>query len=116
MSWVELAECRGMDPELFFPERGHDASAAKAVCFACPVRTDCLAHAIQNNETVGIWGGLSAHQRRRAKSGKPTRGPLTHGTRRGYYRHRVAGEEPCDACRRACAEYSRRRRTRQVPA
>lgn len=32
-----------------------------------------------------------------------------HGTARGYSAHRRAGVEPCDACRRAAADYERRR-------
>lgn len=44
--WAALAECRGLDPQLFFPTRGDMESMreAKAVCAACPVRAECLTH------------------------------------------------------------------------
>lgn len=63
-SWHILAACRGMDPDLFFPERGASTREAKAICTACPVRVDCLAQAFTTGERHGIWGGLSERQRR----------------------------------------------------
>jgi WhiB family redox-sensing transcriptional regulator len=59
-----LANCRGLDPDLFFPERGEDSSQAKAVCRECPVQFDCLDYALANGEKFGIWGSLSERQRR----------------------------------------------------
>lgn len=38
-------------------------TAAKAVCSACPVRRECLEYADLNNETEGIWGGLTPQER-----------------------------------------------------
>ncbi len=77
--WRELAACRDEDPELFFPAprpagRGRKVrqaikqiairtSKAKAICAACPVRHDCLAHAVVNGERDGIWGGLTEEER-----------------------------------------------------
>jgi WhiB family redox-sensing transcriptional regulator len=60
--WQERAACRGADVALFFPERGEDVTAAKAVCATCPVRAQCLAHGM--NEKYGIWGGTSERERR----------------------------------------------------
>ncbi len=51
----------------FFPQRGEDARPAKAVCAACPVRTDCLDQALSTGEKHGIWGGLSERERRRIR-------------------------------------------------
>ena len=65
--WRELAECRGSNSELFFPEAGADVAriaAAKEVCAACPVSADCLAYAVETNQTEGIWGGRTASERR----------------------------------------------------
>jgi WhiB family redox-sensing transcriptional regulator len=62
--WLARAACRGMDPELFFPDRGESTEQAKAVCAACPVRAECLDHALTNVERFGIWGGLSERERR----------------------------------------------------
>jgi WhiB family redox-sensing transcriptional regulator len=63
MSWQEHANCRGIDPALFFPERGDSTSEAKAVCRRCVVREDCLAQGLAQ-ERYGIWGGTSERERR----------------------------------------------------
>ena len=63
-AWLTRAACRGMDPELFFPERGEPTEPAKAVCAGCPVRGECLDYALTNVERFGIWGGLSERERR----------------------------------------------------
>lgn len=61
------AACAGMDTNLFYPERGEDNAQAVAVCRDCPVREQCLDHAVRNGETYGVWGGLSGKQRRRLR-------------------------------------------------
>ena len=66
-SWQNLANCLGVDPDLFFPERGASTKEAKAVCRACVVREDCLEYALENSEKFGIWGGLSERERRRLR-------------------------------------------------
>ncbi len=63
-AWMNDALCAQTDPEAFFPEKGGSTCAAKAVCAVCPVRPECLAYALEHNETVGIWGGLSATELR----------------------------------------------------
>lgn len=63
-AWVELAECRGMDVSLFFPERGGRIDAARDTCRRCEVQAECLAYAINNNEKTGVWGGRSERARR----------------------------------------------------
>ena len=67
--WRELAACRGADLNLFFPERGESAGAARQVCAACPVRQACLDYAITNRITHGVWGGLPERERRAMRSG-----------------------------------------------
>jgi len=66
-SWQLYANCLGVDPDLFFPERGASTKEAKAVCRACVVREDCLEYALDNSEKFGIWGGLSERERRRLR-------------------------------------------------
>jgi hypothetical protein len=34
----------------------------------CPVRTECLAHAIDTNEMEGLWGGVPAPERQRMRA------------------------------------------------
>jgi WhiB family redox-sensing transcriptional regulator len=66
-SWQRRANCMGVDPELFFPERGASTREAKEVCRGCVVREDCLEFAIANSEKFGIWGGMSERERRRVR-------------------------------------------------
>jgi WhiB family redox-sensing transcriptional regulator len=65
--WKARANCMGVDPDLFFPERGMSTREAKEVCRGCVVREDCLEYALANGEKFGIWGGLSERERRRIR-------------------------------------------------
>jgi len=65
--WQLYANCLGVDPDLFFPERGASTKEAKSVCKGCVVRDDCLEYALANGEKFGIWGGLSERERRRIR-------------------------------------------------
>jgi WhiB family redox-sensing transcriptional regulator len=62
--WIELAACRGLDAALFFPTRGEWTREAREVCGGCPVRAQCLEHALDAGEKFGIWGGKTERQRR----------------------------------------------------
>lgn len=66
-TWQRSANCLGVDPDLFFPERGGSTREAKEVCRGCIVREDCLQYALDNSEKFGIWGGLSERERRRLR-------------------------------------------------
>lgn len=65
--WQTRANCLGVDPDLFFPERGASTREAKSVCAGCEVKGDCLEYALVNGEKFGIWGGLSERERRRLR-------------------------------------------------
>jgi WhiB family transcriptional regulator, redox-sensing transcriptional regulator len=67
LRWQDQAGCLGIDPDLFFPERGASTREAKAICAACVVRVECLEYAIANGEKFGIWGGMSERERRRVR-------------------------------------------------
>lgn len=72
-SWHEEASCRDLGPSLFFVERGeeyHTIQYAKEVCYACPVRKRCLEYATVNSIGYGIWGGMTAEERRRHARGQ----------------------------------------------
>lgn len=82
-SWRKQAACRpgnGHDPETWFPppvlanstrreqraatlRRQERERRAKAICNACPVRLECEAFAVANDERTGIWGGLTETER-----------------------------------------------------
>ena len=65
--WMDLGNCLGVDPDLFFPDRGASTREAKAVCAGCVVREQCLEYALVGSEKFGIWGGLSERERRRIR-------------------------------------------------
>ncbi len=65
--WQDQANCLGVDPDLFFPERGASTREAKEVCRGCVVKQDCLEFALANGEKFGIWGGLSERERRKLR-------------------------------------------------
>lgn len=96
--WQDLSECRGCDPDLFYPERGESwkVEAAKAICAQCPVTGECLEYALDNGERAGIWGGLSGKERNGMRRARPR--PITHGTSAGYRAHLRRGEAACDPC------------------
>jgi WhiB family redox-sensing transcriptional regulator len=62
-TWQQSANCLGVDPDLFFPERGGSTEEAKEVCRGCVVQAECLDYAMQNDEKRGVWGGLSRRER-----------------------------------------------------
>ena len=67
--WRDRAACRGEDPELFFPIGAGDAALsqveqARGVCQRCPVIEECLRFAISTGQDAGVWGGLTAEERR----------------------------------------------------
>jgi WhiB family redox-sensing transcriptional regulator len=66
-TWQKYANCMGVDPDLFFPERGASTREAKEVCRGCVVRDACLEYALSNGEKFGIWGGMSERERRRIR-------------------------------------------------
>lgn len=70
-NWQESAACRGLQTSVFFhpdyergPARERRESQAKAVCQSCPVLEQCRRHAMEVREPYGIWGGLSAEERK----------------------------------------------------
>ena len=73
-SWQRQANCMGVDPDLFFPERGASTREAKEVCRGCVVRQDCLEYALTNGEKFGIWGGMSERERRRIRRARALAG------------------------------------------
>jgi WhiB family transcriptional regulator, redox-sensing transcriptional regulator len=66
--WRTRAACAGVDPEVFLTDRGASPEPALAYCRRCEVRTECLQAALDlGQQAVGVWGGVSAKQRRFAR-------------------------------------------------
>src|ERR1700754_3877213 len=61
--WRVSASCRDEDPDGLFA-RGAEQRRAKLVCLSCPVRTECLAEALDNRIEFGVWGGMTERERR----------------------------------------------------
>lgn len=66
-NWEDDALCAQIGPEEFFPEKGNSVQQAKKICERCDVKPDCLQYALDNGVDSGVWGGLSAQERRRLK-------------------------------------------------
>ena len=74
--WPEAA-CRGVDTAVFFRDDGESTLSwrrrsawAKALCAVCPVRSPCLAWALERGE-LGVWGGTTENEREAlVKSGR----------------------------------------------
>jgi WhiB family redox-sensing transcriptional regulator len=74
LTWMATGSCRGYPTDWWIPN--HDgqrgvtmpAPSDKAVrlCTTCPVRTQCLEHAIQHHEH-GYWGGTTDRRRERIR-------------------------------------------------
>ncbi|RII20806.1 Transcriptional regulator WhiD [Streptomyces sp. YIM 130001] len=69
--WHTEAVCRRDEAGLFFaPSKEPTAArlsredAAKRVCGGCPVMAECREHALVQPEPYGVWGGLTAAERR----------------------------------------------------
>ena len=84
-SWWDLAECRPVDPEVFFPVSAigpaqTQVARANAVCARCGVRWKCVEFALATDEVHGVWGGTSEDESRmllgrdhRSEIGRPGR-------------------------------------------
>ena len=70
--WRQHAACRGMNPNIFVPERGDMDSFYLAIrtCNNCEVIEQCRDYGLELDRqelTPGIYGGLSQRQRRQLK-------------------------------------------------
>lgn len=87
MIWQEEGECyRHPNPKLWHPDIFDDDGEewfddgtiweafgdtsqfyeeARTLCEACPVREECVLHALAEKERFGMWGGLTPIERRR---------------------------------------------------
>lgn len=57
------AACRTGSPDELFV-KGAEQNKAKKVCAGCPVKTECLAEALDNRIEWGVWGGMTERERR----------------------------------------------------
>ena len=62
-NWRTASRCRTSDAEDLFVT-GRKQREARQFCRICPVRTECLAHALDHRVEFGVWGGMTERQRR----------------------------------------------------
>lgn len=77
--WQDDAACASAPIELFFPEiatagewnapriRQLVSHVTEDYCAGCPVRRECIAHALTEPERDGIWAGFTPPQRQNAE-------------------------------------------------
>lgn len=63
--WMHSGSCRSEPPSTFFPSDGVGVIVAQQICAGCPVKVECLEHALEHRIDHGVWGGASERQRRR---------------------------------------------------
>lgn len=98
--WRRHRACRAARDELFFPETGdsgneppYPAPEVEELCHFCPVRAECLEEGLY--EPYGIWGGLTAYQRRQLTRPLERASCLGCGSTDVVVEH---GQEICLAC------------------
>ncbi len=68
--WADAAACKGAGPDELFV-RGAAQNRAKQICGHCPVKTECLAEALDNDLEWGVWGGMTERERRALLKRRP---------------------------------------------
>lgn len=64
-NWRDNAACAHIPnaSAIFYHSAGRYNTTAKQICADCPSRAACLQHALDTDETHGIWGGTTPGER-----------------------------------------------------
>lgn len=66
--WHADAACREHSELSWFPARGEQLDAVRAICAGCLVRAECQSYALeQGSWLAGVWAGTSDRQRRQLR-------------------------------------------------
>lgn len=61
--WMQDANCKNMDVELFFSTNNNYDPFVREVCASCPVSDECLWYANETHSDHGFFGGMSPRAR-----------------------------------------------------
>ena len=103
--WTTRAACKGTDPDELFVQ-GAAQNRAKLICRGCPVRTECLADALDNGIEFGVWGGMTERERRALLRRRPdvtSWRELLERARDNYERQGIDEDRPAIRSRAASA-------------
>jgi hypothetical protein len=78
-AWQHQAACRDGHLEFFDFTSTAQKTAAKKLCFSCPVRMECLQDALKEGDFNGMWGGIDETELRRALSVNKYGMPVNRG-------------------------------------
>jgi WhiB family transcriptional regulator, redox-sensing transcriptional regulator len=101
----EPLPCHRVHGDLWFSELPAELEQAKAHCRRCPLRTACLAGALERAEPCGVWGGEIFHAgaiiARKRPRGRPPRtrpdADKGHSARPNTHRGDHASDHPSAA-------------------
>ena len=89
--WATMASCNQARPDELFV-RGAAQNRAKQLCAGCPVRTECLAEALDNQIEWGVWGGMTERERRALLRKRPNVTSWKHLLETAREEHTIALE------------------------
>lgn len=61
--WRKRAGCRTVGYDVMSDP--NNVEGARSICESCPVRVDCLRFVLDNEDTEGVWAGLTFEERTR---------------------------------------------------
>lgn len=100
--------CQNGDPGRFYPLPEDETTVLAArLCAGCPVQYGCAVQAVSDGHDTGIWGGMTAEQRRGMAAllrspAKPASRPRPTQTGQIIELHEPVPRR-CDVCRRGFA-------------
>ena len=94
---MEAALCREEDPELFFPIGTAGPALlqieeARAVCRRCPVEGECLAYAMTQRVSDGVWAGETADDLAKIKKNTQRREQRARAAAQGEVQEEVLSD------------------------
>ncbi|GAA1853871.1 hypothetical protein GCM10009836_37410 [Pseudonocardia ailaonensis] len=97
-NWRVAARCRTTDADALFV-RGAEQRQVRDFCGSCPVRTECLAYALDERVEHGVWGGMTERERRAVLRSRPDVASWAEllGEARTEHYSRSAAERTADA-------------------